>query len=324
MKKNQNTDIRWFNYVEPLHPYEGVPYKKEDFIKWCVEKRGKKLATAKRYVHGLRMVYEHGWNDKMAGFFYCVYEAYECPDPELYIYIANQIEARGLLENQIRVLSWYAEIADEDSEFTRATYQRWHTALKEYCYFLEYLTSEIMIENGIGGDKDTDLRPDDPEFIRFERDVKQEALRSCYIPCRKNGKLTDEQLDKFVIEPFAKMRANQLSQLSSPKIYFPLASEFKEWIKTHSMSDNTRYAYTSALNSVYHSIFRYDDEWNKLPSMLDAVESFRINSLCNRIAMGIEAEGKSDTPVLKKSLMDAARASVPLYKNFLRTMIIKK
>lgn len=181
-----------------------------------------------------------------------------------------------------------------------------------------------MIENGIGGDKDTNLRPDDPEFIRFERDVKQEALRFWHIPCRKNGKLTDEQLDKFAIEPFAKMHANQLSQLSSPKIYFPLASEFKEWLKTHSMSDNTRYAYTSALNSVYHSIFRYDDEWNKLPSMLDAVESFRINSLCNRIVMGIEEEDKSDAPVLKKSLMDAARASVPLYKNFLRTMIIKK
>lgn len=323
MEKFKDIEKILSNEIETMHPYEGVPYKGEEFIKWCVEKRGKKLATAKRYVHGLKMTYEHGWNDKLVGLFFSVFEAYECPETELYIYVASQIAARLELENQIDVLSWYAETADEESDFSRATYLRWHTALKEYCLFLEYLTADIMMKNGIGGDKDTGLRPDDHEFIRFERDVKQEALRFCYIPWRKNGKLTDEQLDKFAIEPFVKMHANQLSQLSSPKIYFPLASEFKKWLKSHSMSDKTRYAYASALNSVYHSFFRYDDDWNRLPSMLAVVELPRINSLCNRISMRIGEEGKSDTSKFKKSLIDSARASIPVYRSFLKTMIGK-
>ena len=316
--------------------FDMTPYMKDDFINWCVEKRGKKLDKAKEYVRSLRKIAKTCWNESVLGWFSDVREAFETPTENFSEFIGYQIAARIQLENQLDVISWYASFADEaaveaktgvtdgkkvEETICSATFRKWHTALKEYCKFLEYTTCKALENGGFGGDKDGNVMPGDDDFVKMERDAKRAALRWWYSPFGSSGALTDERVDKVPIEPFVTIRQGNTDYSLEPKIYFPLAGEFKVWLKEIKAYKNSgmRYIYPSAINKIYNIMFVGSKEWNSLAEGRDRnVTADELEKLKDMLAKGLADVRKSlNSSKETISTLNCANSAIDCYVRFL-------
>lgn len=297
----------------------------EGFATWCVENQGKSRQKAGEYVSSLQRVGSRCWNDHLLGFFEEVSEAFESAAGKLYEVVGCQIYVRRELENQIEAVSWYASLAEEELQagIRSATYNKWNTAMRAYCKYLEFLTYQYLERSGFGGKTEGNYQPDEVAFMELERLSKRVALHGGMVK-QMDSMLTDRQLDHIQMEPFASMRKGAYDRWLFPKPFFPLADSYKEWLKSQPEASGTRYNYPSVLNAVYTTWFKEDGRWNALlhgPSLLSVEYVYSLRSAILLHVSEVRKREKEQGKVC--SIQAGATAAVESYIRFLKSLLKK-